>query len=348
MPVKNDVNLIKKNFTKVLTDGKVSDAEAKKLCTSVATNKVTQSERRQFRELYYQNKDKFDATAQKRMDDFIENKIPTMLIPDEDIGGGGTGTVKDPDVLKEDKNTLKWSAVNGSLFVDGVNGDDVQQGQIGDCYFAAAMAEVAHTHPEAIEKMFTKNADGTLNVRFWEQSGSGYKPVDVKIDGDLPLAWGGLRYAHARDNKELWVPLLEKAYAQWKGGYEAIGAGGNPGDVMTAITGKGSDYNWVSPSTNTDKLFKTIQDAMKAGKSAAAVTYGEHSSVKYDGTGVYADHTYSIWGVSEENGKKFIQLRNPWGEVEWTGEGKDTKDDGIFKMPMSEFIKYYEGVDIVG
>lgn len=349
MPVKNDVNLLKKNFTKALADGKVTDKEARSLVTSVSRNKVTQSERRQFRETFYENRDKFDPAAAKRMDNFIDNVIPGILIPDSDIGTGGTGTVADPAVLKEDANKLKYGDVKGDLFVKGADGDDVEQGQIGDCYLAASLSEIAHTHPELIEKAISKNADGTYNVRFYDVGWSGAaKPVDVKIDGDLPLNWGGLYYAHARDNSELWVPLLEKAYAQWKGGYDAIGNGGNPGTVMSALTGKGSDYVNVTPSANTDAIFGRLKAALAAGKSACAVTYGEHSSVKYDGTGVYADHTYSVWGVSEENGVKYVQLRNPWGEVEWTGQGKDTRDDGIFKMPVTEFVKYYEGVDVTG
>ena len=75
----------------------------------------------------------------------------------------------------------------------------MEQGQIGDCYFAASMAEVAHQHPELIENMFKQNDDGTITVTFKERDWNGnVTDVPVKIDGDLPLAWGGLRYAHGR------------------------------------------------------------------------------------------------------------------------------------------------------
>ena len=36
---------------------------------------------------------------------------------------------------------------------------------------------------------------------------------------------------------------------------------------------------------------------------------------------------------------KYVQLRNPWGESEPAGDGKD---DGIFYLPMDKFQKLYQ------
>ncbi len=345
-PIKNSVAVLREAFTRALSDQTVNLAEAESLIADVSKDKVTQSERRQFREVFYANRDKFDAAAQARLDKFIDDEIPAVLIPDESIGTGGAGTVADPEVLNEHKTTLTYSAVDGSLFVGGVSGDDVMQGMIGDCYFAAAMSEVAWMHPEVIERAFKQNDDGTLSVTFYERAGWGQppRPVEVKIDGDLPLRYGGLIYAHARENKELWVPLLEKAFAQWKGNFEAIGNGGNSGAAMAALSGGSSDYISVSPSADTRRLFDQVKAATDAKKMVVAGTYGEHSNVNYGGTGVYADHAYAVIGTAEKDGVRYIQLRNPWGEVE---PGNDGKDDGIFLMPVDAFAKLYSHIDVV-
>ena len=44
-------------------------------------------------------------------------------------------------------------------------------------------------------------------------------------------------YAQRPDPKELWVGIIEKAFAAWKGGYGALD-GGVPSDALTALTGR--------------------------------------------------------------------------------------------------------------
>ena len=44
-------------------------------------------------------------------------------------------------------------------------------------------------------------------------------------------------------------------------------------------------------------------------------------------------------GYKEEGGKKFVQLRNPWGESEPAGDGKN---DGVFYLELSKFTTLYQ------
>jgi hypothetical protein len=44
------------------------------------------------------------------------------------------------------------------------------------------------------------------------------------------------------------------------------------------------------------------------------------------------------------NKKRFVVLRNPWGEDEPTGDGKD---DGIFECPLKTFKTAYEALTIL-
>jgi hypothetical protein len=342
MPVVNDVNELKKKFTTALEDGQVDAAEAGGLIDYVQENKVTQSERRQFREQFKLNHDAFAADAAKAMDDFIAI-LGGIVVPDSQIGNGERGPIDDTGVLSKDENILEWEDTFGDLFIEGAHYDDVKQGQIGDCYLAAALSAVAYQDPSAISDAIRDNGDGTYDVRFFERSGAGFREVHITIDGDLPLRNGGLRYAHARNAQELWVPLLEKAYAVWKGGFEAIGNGGVATRVMEALLGKRSSYIGIS---NANTLYSGIEQAIAAGKSVVAGTFGEEQEEMYFGTGIYADHAYTVLGVeTDENGQRYIKVRNPWGEVE---RGNDGNDDGTFLVEIEVFQKLYQNVGVTG
>ena len=39
--------------------------------------------------------------------------------------------------------------------------------------------------------------------------------------------------------------------------------------------------------------------------------------------GIAQGHAYSLLSVREEDGQQLVQLRNPWGKFEWTGEFGD-------------------------
>ena len=210
--------------------------------------------------------------------------------------------------------------------------------------WSARFSAVAQANPDAIKNAIKENGDGTYTVRFFEkQYGTTMKPVEIKIDGDLPqTSMGSARYGKSRDGSELWVGLLEKAYAQWKGGYEAIGNGGYPGEVITALTGKSTSYS-SNKYTDANVLFTNIQKGATNHRAMTAPTHGKDSGVDYNGTGVYAWHVYTVLGAVEENGAKFVELRNPWGNTE---PGSDGKNDGIFKMKLDDFSRLYQGVDI--
>ncbi len=109
----------------------------------------------------------------------------------------------------------------GPLFVDGISVADVVQGTAGDCYLIAAIGGLASSLPQALQAMFVDNGvvDGVRSwgVRFYAANGSAHW---VTVNDMLPVTGAGsnkLAYAGAAGkdlNGEIWVPLLEKAYAQ--------------------------------------------------------------------------------------------------------------------------------------
>jgi hypothetical protein len=47
----------------------------------------------------------------------------------------------------------------------------------------------------------------------------------IVIDDRVPCSYGGPAFAKSADKNEMWVPLLEKAYAKFYGAYEELEGG---------------------------------------------------------------------------------------------------------------------------
>ena len=266
---------------------------------------------------------------------------------------GGVDLVKDPALHKDELNadgTPRFSkkTFKGPLFVDGVKAEDVKQGQIGNCYFPAAMAALAKTDPDAIQRMIKSNGDGTYTVTFKEMdyATGRFKDVAVKVDGDLYVrSYGAPLYGSSSgdtsaDRMELWFPLIEKAYAAWHGSYNDIGNGGFSSDVLQAVLGKEGRDMTVSTSPSTvERTWTQIKRGVDNKWPVAAGTHGDSQEALYTNTGVYADHAYSVIGYEERGGERYVQLRNPWGESEPSGNGAN---DGVFLLKLSDFSKLYQ------
>ncbi|HVY60543.1 MAG TPA: C2 family cysteine protease [Planctomycetota bacterium] len=272
----------------------------------------------------------------------------TLRVPGQ-AGPGGRVDLPDPALCKDDSGYTE-SRFEGPLFVNGPTFEDVRQGAIGDCYFPATFAAIAEMKPDAIKDMIKQNPDGTFTVRFYK-NGNKSQPQNVTVDGDLYTRYSGTPLYgttfgndNSTKNLEMWFPIIEKAYAAWKGSYDKIGNGGNPGTLMAeTLGGWGNDFDL--PGANASRVFSQIKDGATKKLPMAAVTFGDSKKALYTDTGIYPDHTYTILGTKEKDGKQFVTLRNPWGESE-PGFGSDGKDDGIFDLPLADFMKLYEGVSI--
>ncbi len=204
--------------------------------------------------------------------------------------------------------------MNGSLF--GSNGPqftDVRQGQEGDCWLLASLAEVAARNSSYIRNMFSYVGTemengvsvGLYSVRFFDTSNvSRY----VTVDTELPQGGG---YYDQVFNGSLWVALAEKAYAQAnaKGyvttfhagvdSYDALGnTGGIPSWALHTITGLSASNFAFSPSN--------IATAWNQGKFIVLGTGNPTSSY------IVGGHAYAVVGYNASSSMPFEEF-NPWG-----------------------------------
>lgn len=245
-----------------------------------------------------------------------------------------------------------------TLFETNVSIDDIRQGGLGNCYFLAAMSSMAET-PQLILQLFR-----SLSV-----SSAGIYEVILRIDGEwqvvlvddfIPVKKGTRTPIFANPvNPEIWVLILEKAWAKVNGGYSNI-EGGLPTEVFDFFTNfpsKGFDHKDI---TNKEAFWSTLFVSSNNNDIVTCGTSGGDDTKNVDG--IVSGHAFSLLKAIEItfNGSKvrLLKVRNPWGNFEWTGKWSDSsaewnsttralvgdavvKDDGAFYIEYSDYLSRF-------
>jgi len=158
-------------------------------------------------------------------------------------------------------DTLSWSRAD-QLFGEGqyelfrnIEPRDILQGSLGDCYFLCSLSSLAE-YPKLISRLFDENS---INE-------NGICSVWLHINGvwqrfilDEYFPSNGNRLAFSRtDEKELWVILLEKAYAKAYGSYWDI-VGGDPVHALRDLTG--APYDRIEDFKDLDQAWSQLKEA---------------------------------------------------------------------------------------
>jgi hypothetical protein len=252
-----------------------------------------------------------------------------------------------PAALLNDRSYVKPLPLTGPLFLDGGPGFG-RQGSIGNCPVPAACVALAAVDPDAVRQLIRENTDGTYTVTFHPVN---EKPVEIVVDNMVWGSGGRPKYGSADSGPgglERWFPLVEKAYAARVGDFEVLGKGTSVGKVLEELTGRATRSVWTNTAT-VDDVWKAASRAAADKLPMAAGTYGTSESARYRGTGVYANHAYSVLGVEEKDGKRLITLRNPWGSGA-ASSGRvgnvGNVDTGVFQMKIEDFCQLYQVLNV--
>jgi hypothetical protein len=222
----------------------------------------------------------------------------------------------------------------------------VFQGYDGDCWFDSAVGVIAKTDPAALEKMVKDNGNGTYTFTFHEPNAQGgYTPVPITVDGNLyamehtPKSTG---QAELYLMKALFMPLLEKAFAQFRGGSYAMLEGGFGAMGMSPILGRPA-YNIMFDSTMPpDRLWSILEKGTATNTPMTLGTLSTTPKEDRDAAGLVGGHAYMVTGIKEEDGKKLVEVRNPWGD---RGVGTDTSPESAnVEVPLETVLKLFHDV----
>lgn len=232
------------------------------------------------------------------------------------------------------------------MFKDGVEAGDVIQGQLGDCWFLGALSVVAER-----EKLFFNlfnttevNPYGVYSCRFFHNGAW----EDVIVDDHVPITYGDkLLNARGSSLDEIWVPLIEKAFAKMNGCYEAL-VSGSESEAFVAMTGCPPEELEIAKLGDVGAKLRELK---KSGTLLGASC--NRGGVEEARDGILMRHAYGILDVCQLSiGVTLVKLRNPWGKLEWTGNwsdnsslwnaklraeaGSSVADDGVFFMAVDD------------
>ncbi len=316
----------------------------------------------------------------KQAEDQIAPLVPTLkFVADQfqPLAQHGVGDVlfhpaaasSEPEVF-EDQPAVTYRRVNLPLFAGGgPSPSDVYQGEIGDCYLMSSLASVAAAQPSSIINAIHDNGDGTYTVTLYQPKGLGFlrrlgwvglqaeavgfedagalmdripvEPVKIRVTGLVPAQQGWP--LDAQPVSALWPCILEKAFAKLWGNYSAIGFGGSETVPLMALTGRPAQEVHFDDSTKPDAVWRLVESSLANGNP---MTVGSQvvGNAKDDVVGL---HGYSVVGAYEQDGQRYVVLRNPWGTNPNSANSAADSDPGDLTLTLDELIRDYDHLCVV-
>ena len=248
---------------------------------------------------------------------------------------------------------------------EGFRPADVQQGGVGDCWFMSALAVVAERHDLMSKLLPNLNSgaeSGCHEVRLFLDG----RWTSLLVDDQLPTTakqrrptadGSGLAFGRCA-RRQLWVSLIEKAYAKAHGAYRFI-SGGETSEALLELTGAPTEVvQFRDPGFDPDLFWARLVSLLQAGCPIGCGTGAE----TLEELGLVGQHAYSVLetdsapclarGFAME--ERRVKVRNPWGE--WTRREQDEllaqlgaavmPDEGSFWMNYGDFIRGFAVADI--
>lgn len=133
-----------------------------------------------------------------------------------------------------------------AVLFDQVKPQDIDQGGLGDCWLMAALACMAE-YPTKLKNLFDSrhlSEDGKYKIWLYDLAKNEWAPVVIDEFIPCKIVNGEPKPCFASPlGEELWVVLLEKAFAKWCGTYGML-SGGHSAWAFQTLTGEARPISW--------------------------------------------------------------------------------------------------------
>ncbi|WP_420629633.1 C2 family cysteine protease [Candidatus Leptofilum sp.] len=289
----------------------------------------------------------------------------------------------DPEERGQSKD---WTPPNGTwgdggrFFNETAEFFDPIQGAVANCYYIAALSAVAWAMPKHIKHMTRATGLGqeqfTNAVNFYKPDSNGTLDKEIEVTERVPLnASGNFIYARSSEAGEIWPAVYEKAYAKL-----ATGTSGDQPDITATAWGDcvwataqltgGKRHYYNTTNYSSDELWNLVRANSLSRRTFNPMTSWTYSSgtaskkkIVYGDANIVASHCYTVLGWEYRNDRKYIILRNPWGQTEATVQTLNgtvwlydiswwrpitmADIDGTFAIEASAFKTYFAGLGVV-
>ena len=300
-----------------------------------------------------------------------QGALPADLIQWKPLGKREVLGVDSPFLFKQE---------NGEVVVGCV-----EQGQLNDRWFLNAVAGLSNS-PRLLQSVFVSSrysSKGLYTLKFFKDGRWRYLHIDDRIPVDLS---GRPIYSHGTDYNEVWVMLLEKAYAKMHGCYESL-ASGFVDEAMRDLTAGAPLFLDLKCGNGLEmkelgSLWEFLQTSI-ADNAIVSCTRSSNAPIPRGGQAAHpssrilSSHAYIVLfaAVVEDPLTKLnirlLRIRNPWGTRTWSGEWSKRAPqwddypkmksqlqsmlpemeweipDGTFLMTFEDFIAQFDSLSLL-
>ncbi|KAL4478339.1 hypothetical protein ABPG72_009575 [Tetrahymena utriculariae] len=298
--------------------------------------------------------------ASKQQLDGINNKASTLFTDSEFPAGisqlvGENLSHLNSIAVQKGWNDVVWKRsteflkVQKSIFgKNGIQIHKIKQGTLKNCYLLSSISCLAE-RPNRIAKLFKSrliSKYGLYSVFLYVNG----EQREIIIDDLFPIFHQtGLFLFGGQLKQDLWILLVEKAWAKIHGGYMYLDMG-TMREALHGLTGAPCE-NYFLENEKEDEIWALITQGLQKGycitcgtKSISNKLLPENQRMQVhilNEKGLASSHAYSLLGayVLEDASKtKIVKLRNPWGKDKWNGRFS-RKDDKFWESVNREWKK---------
>ncbi len=252
------------------------------------------------------------------------------------------------------ETTYTYALAAGRLVRSGIDYKDISQGEVKDSAFLASLAAAAQNRSQLISQTFIDNRDGTYTVRFFKPDQTAdYVTVDRYLPSDPETG----TFAYAKQyftlggeqgiddpNNELWVALVEKAYAQWlASGWVSTQTASNRYSNLALVSNSAAMTSLFGTAVQQRSVTLNTFNGLSPADFSRPLVFVSNSSYSVLRADVLANQSYTFLqsSTSATTGQIKYRFFNPWGNLNQFGDRNDPNSNlkpGEIEMTAAEVV----------